>query len=146
MLFFILIYFFGYKLAIQNCNFISFFLCTWQNNLLNLLNSSISNSLAIQINYIDILEINKTASLKLSTTLKRIRYASVFDRMPNYVLSVFCLLVFISSSGIVIFTSLKLSWLHHAIMYLLFGKTHLKKIPVMDCIFFYFTYSNVFKL
>ena len=141
MLFFILTYFFGYKLAIQNCNFISFFLCTWQNKA-NLLNSSISNSLAIQINYIDILEINKTASLKLSTTLKRIRYASV----PNYVLSVFCLLVFISSSGIVIFTSLKLSWLHHAIMYLLFGKTHLKKIPVMDCIFFYFTYSNVFKL
>lgn len=141
MLFFILTYFFGYKLAIQNCNFISFFLCTWQNKA-NVLNSSISNSLAIQINYIDILEINKTASLKLSTTLKRIRYASV----PNYVLSVFCLLVFISSSGIVIFTSLKLSWLHHAIMYLLFGKTHLKKIPVMDCIFFYFTYSNVFKL
>ena len=141
MLFFILIYFFGYKLAIQNCNFISFFLCTWQNKA-NVLNSSISNSLAIQINYIDILEINKTASLKLSTTLKRIRYASV----PNYVLSVFCLLVFISSSGIVIFTSLKLSWLHHAIMYLLFGKTHLKKIPVMDCIFFYFTYSNVFKV
>ena len=145
MLFFILTYFFGYKLAIQNCNFISFFLCTWQNKA-NVLNSSISNSLAIQINYIDILEINKTASLKLSTTLKRIRYASVFDRMPNYVLSLFCLLVFISSSGIVIFTSLKLSWLHHAIMYLLFGKTHLKKIPVMDCVFFYFTYSNVFKL
>ena len=145
MLFFILTYFFGYKLAIQNCNFISFFLCTRQNKA-NLLNSSISNSLAIQINYIDILEISKTASLKLSTTLKRIRYASVFDWMPNYVLSVFCLLVFISSSGIVIFTSLKLSWLHHAIMYLLFGKTHLKKIPVMDCIFFYFTYSNVFKL